>query len=53
MYFVVPVALSDYSAGSLIPDLSNIIGKTRLYLRTVDTVSSAGVDDPDRMFIGG
>lgn len=52
MFFVVPISLADFNSGSLIPDLSNNIGKTRVYIRTVEDVTSSGVDDPDSMFIG-
>ncbi len=53
MFFLIPMAISAVQTGSIEPDLSTYIGKTRIYFRTVEGVLAGGPYDQDRMMIVG
>jgi hypothetical protein len=51
MFFLVPLSISAVSGGEIDPDTAHMVGKTRIYFRTVEEVIAAGAEDQDSMLI--
>ena len=52
MFFMIPMSLSAVQSGSIEPDFSACIGKTRIQFRTVEEVIAGGPHDVDAERIG-
>ena len=53
MFFLIPLSIKAVDGGSIEPDFSACIGKTRIYFRTVEEVLAGGPDDQDAGLIAG
>lgn len=51
MFFIIPMPISAGERGSIEPDFSACIGKTRIHFRTVGEVLAGGPDDQDSILI--